>query len=141
MSSINDCTLAQNDSNSLYSFPNAIAFVTTSIMHLRRQIHNLELHLGQLTRENDYGLQNVFDRFLALEKRQDEMERLVKSDLVKEYLRLLPAPHTLRWAIDDIQESKLGQLKSYLLELLEEIDNVLKINYIKNREPFTRGSP
>jgi hypothetical protein len=109
------------------TFPSTLAFVSAHILALQREIANLQLHIDEISQGRSSGIQNVFDRFLWLERRQDDVESLVRSDLVKEYLKLLPATHTLKWAIQDIQRSELGGLKMMLIRMIDEINNIFYI--------------
>lgn len=70
------------------------------------------------------GLQNVFNKFLELEKRQQEIEELLQKDYVRNLIKLLPTQNDIFKLFDKNENPHLKNLDKHFSEIKEYLSEL-----------------
>ncbi len=87
--------------------------------------HTLPNKLAEVqetVQKNSIGVQNVYNKFSEIEKRQLELEALLKSDRVKELIKMIPSEETVNNLYEKVNNSMIGTLNKHLMRIREELE-------------------
>jgi len=76
---------------------------------------------------NHIGLTNVYNKFLELEKRQTEIENLLKSDKLKYIISSIPTEEQINTFLHRIEKTQIKKLNSYLIEIKKDLETLTQI--------------
>lgn len=91
------------------------------IKHLDQMFEVKQLKTNTNHDVNQIGLQNVYDKFLELEKRQKDIEKLLNSDELVPIINSIPKSEDILILLKKIEKSEIGKLNKYLKEIKNDI--------------------
>lgn len=94
------------------------------ISEIKQKIREMEENYSNSQKSSAIGLQNVYDKFLELERRQEKIEALLKSDRIFEILKLIPKEEQIEDLLARINNSTLGKVKDNIQRVREELEEL-----------------
>lgn len=70
------------------------------------------------------GVQNVYDKFIELVKRQQEIEDILKSDHLMKIIKAIPNEEAINNLLVKIDGTELGKFNKYLSQIKDELQNL-----------------
>jgi len=101
-----------------------ISDVYRSFDLMDRRIRDIEQIFSDGQRAAQIGVQNVYDKFTELEKRQKEIEDFLKSDRVMEVVKLIPKEDDIMRMLKKIDSSAVVRLKKKIYKIREDLDEL-----------------
>ncbi len=102
-----------------------------SFSDMENRLNELEKKFGNLLvdykdshRANAVGLQNVYDKFIELEKRQKEIEDLLKSERIYDLIKNIPDEEMISKLLIKIEATEIGKLNHHLRRIKEDLEEL-----------------
>lgn len=97
------------------------------IKRLDQMIEVKQLKINTNLDPNQIGLNNVYDKFLELEKRQKAIEELLNSDELKPLINSIPKQEDVLQLMQRIENSEIGRLNKYLNSIKNDLDRLMDV--------------
>ena len=94
------------------------------IKHLEQHINDVVQNFNDAQRAHAAGVQNVYDKFMQLEKRQLAIEELLKSDRITDMLKAIPNEQAILKMFDMIDNHPLNDIKEKIADIRDDLEEL-----------------
>ena len=98
-------------------------YIKEDIAYFGKKLIDMESAYQDSMRANAAGLQNVYDKFVQLESRQEEIEKLLNSEVIKNYIDIIPEQSEIQTLIYKLEGADIGKMFNTINELRADFED------------------
>lgn len=95
------------------------------IKNMEQKLVDMQVAFDDAQRANAAGVQNVYSKFLEIEKRQTEIEDLLQSDRVKAMIDNIPNEDTIHRMFEMIDNHPISDIRESIDRVREDLQEMV----------------
>jgi len=120
---MNDEVLHEEDSEYI-KYKKMMSTVFYEIKNIEQRFNEMVVDFKDSQRAHAAGVQNVYDKFVELEKRQKDIEDLLKSGHIKTMIDAIPNEDTILKMFDMIETHPIASIKEKIDSIRDDLDEL-----------------
>lgn len=102
-----------------------LSTVFYELKNLEQRMVDMQVAFDDAQRANAAGVQNVYNKFLAIEHRQIEIEELLQSDRVRAMIESIPNEDSILRMFDMIDNHPITDIKESITRVREDLQEMV----------------
>lgn len=95
------------------------------IKNMEQKLVDMQVAFDDAQRANAAGVQNVYNKFIEIEKRQVEIEDLLQSDRVKAMIENIPNEDTIHRMFEMIDNHPIADIRESIERVREDLQEMV----------------
>jgi len=95
------------------------------IKNLEQKMRDMQVAFDDAQRSHASGVQNVYDKFIEIEKRQIDIEDLLKSDRITDLVKKIPTESDIRGMLLKVENTDVSRLTKSIDEMRDNLQEMI----------------
>lgn len=115
----------QEEETEYTKYKKMMSTVFYEMKNLEQRLIDMQVAFDDAQRANASGVQNVYNKFMEIEKRQEEIEDLLRSDRVTDMLKAIPNEETMLKMFDAIDNHPIADIRDGFEKIREDLQEMV----------------